>query len=102
MKSDTSSLLSVSKAAMRLPGAPTSAGRMVVEPVGVPPDADSQVEEDVRTECESAGAPPSVADEGLPPEVTGVPSRAFQSARSRTSPNRGTGGARTPHAAFLG
>ena len=102
MKSDTSSLLSVSKAAMRLPGAPTSAGRMVGEPVGVPPDADSQVEEDVRTECESAGAPPIVADEGLPPEVTGVPSRAFQWSRSRTSPSRGTGGARTPHAAFLG
>jgi hypothetical protein len=32
---------------------------------------------DVRIECESAIAPPEIAEEGQPPNVVGVPSRAL-------------------------
>ncbi len=56
MKSDTEYLLSVSRAAMGLPKttAPT-----------------------VRIEFESAGAPPEMAKEEMPPDVVGVPDGAF-------------------------
>ena len=56
MKSDKTRLLSVSRAAMRLPK-------------GTAPD--------VRIEDDSAGCPPQQADDDLPPEVVGVPEGAF-------------------------
>ncbi len=77
MKSDKASLLSVSAAAMILPAGSEPAGRIGVESAGVPPGAGIRVKEDVRTEGESAGAPPLSAGEDLPPEVIGVPSGAF-------------------------
>jgi hypothetical protein len=58
MKSDKESLLSVSRAAMRLPEAHRIAGRADVEPEGAPPGAATQDEEDVRTAAEPVGAPP--------------------------------------------
>ena len=56
MKSDTPRLLPVSKAAMDLPKTPTP---------------------DVWIEDESAGVPPVVAEDDLPPDVIGVPPGAF-------------------------
>ncbi len=56
MKSDTEHLLSESWAAMGLPKTPTPT---------------------VRFEVESAGALPEIAEEGLPPDVVGVPDGAF-------------------------
>jgi integrase len=56
MKSDTEHLLSVSRAAMRLPK-------------GVAPD--------VRIEDDSAGCTPQQADDDSPPDVVGVPEGAF-------------------------
>jgi integrase len=56
MKSDTSRLLSVSRAAMGLSKTPAP---------------------DVRIECESAGVPPAMAEDDLPPDVIGVPPGAF-------------------------
>ena len=56
MKSDMTRLLSVSRAAMRLP-------------TGVAPD--------VRTECGSEIAPLLVAGDDTPPDVVGVPKGAF-------------------------
>ncbi len=56
MKSDTEHLLSVSRAAMGLPKTPAPT---------------------VRIKFESAGAPPEMAEEGLPPDVVGVPDKAF-------------------------
>ena len=56
MKSDTARLLSVSRAAMGPPKTPAS---------------------DVRIECESAGAPPEMAEEEQAPDVVGMPSGAF-------------------------
>ena len=78
MKSDTESLLAVSRAAMRLPEAPMVAGRAGDVPAGAPPGAGTQDEEDVRTYDESAGAPQVGAEEDLPPEVVEVPQGAFQ------------------------
>ena len=78
MKSDTKSLLTVSRAAMRLPEAHTVAGRAEGEPAGAPPGAGTEDEEDVRTAAEPAGAPLVVAEDNLPPEVVGVPQGAFQ------------------------
>ena len=77
MKSNETNLLSVSAAAMRLPAGAKPAGRAGVGPAGDPPGAGIEEEEDVRTEGESAGAPPLSAGEDLPPEVIGVPSGAF-------------------------
>ncbi len=56
MKCDKIRLLSVSRAAMRLP-------------TGMSPDA--------RTECGSAVDPPLVAGDDAPPDVVGVPKGAF-------------------------
>ncbi len=56
MKSETSRLLSVSRAAMGLPKTPAP---------------------DVRIEDESAGVPPEMAEDDLPPDAIGVPPRAF-------------------------
>ncbi len=78
MKSDKESLLSVSRAAMRLPEAPRIAGRDEDEPAGAPPGAGTQDEEDVRTAEEPAGAPLVVAEEDLLLEVVGVPQGALQ------------------------
>ncbi len=79
IKSDAESLFSVSKAAMRLPKASTPAGRLDEEPTGIPPDAEIQVEENVRTAGEPTGDPQLLAEEwDLPPEVVGVPHGAFQ------------------------
>ncbi len=78
MKSDKESLLSVSRAAMRLSEAHRIAGRAVNEPAGAPPGAGTQDEEDVRTAVEPAGAPLADAEDDLPPEVVGVPQGAFQ------------------------
>jgi hypothetical protein len=57
---------------MRLPEVPGTAGWADNEPVGAPPGAGTQDEEDVRNYDESAGAPQVGADEDLPPEVVGV------------------------------
>ena len=78
MKGDKESLLSVSRAVVRLPEAPGTAGRADDEPAGAPPGAGTQDEEDVWTYDESAGAPQVGAEEDLPPEVVGVPQEAFQ------------------------
>ncbi len=56
MKSDPTRVLSVSRAAMGLFKDPVPGERIVGESVGVPP---------------------SMAEEGLPPAVAGVPDRAF-------------------------
>jgi hypothetical protein len=56
MKSDTTRLLSVSRAAMGLSKTPAP---------------------DVRIEGESAGVPPAMAEDDLPPDVIGVPPGAF-------------------------
>jgi hypothetical protein len=78
MKSDKESLLSVSRAAMRLPEANRIAGRADDEPAGAPPEAAAQDEEDVRKAAEPVGAPLVDAEDDLPPEVVGVPQGAFQ------------------------
>jgi hypothetical protein len=78
MKSDKESLLAVSRAAMRLPEAPRRAGRADLEPARAPPGVGIQDEEDVRTAAEAAGVPLVDAKDDLPPEVVGVPQRAFQ------------------------
>ena len=90
MISNVDSLLSVSRAATRLPNGSEPAGRIKIVPAGarqrppvtapVPPGAEDPLDEveDVRTAEESAGARPLVAGEDLPPDVVGVPSRAFQ------------------------
>ncbi len=78
IKSDKESLLSVSRAAMRLPEIPMIAGRADDEPAGAPPEAGAQDENNVRYYDESAGAPQVGAEEDLPPEVVGVPQGAFQ------------------------
>ena len=78
MKSDSESLLAVSRAAMRLPEALRVAGRAGDVPAGAPPGAGTQDEEDVRTAAEPAGAPLVDAEDDLPPEVVGVPQGAFQ------------------------
>ncbi len=57
MKSDKEFLLSVSRAAMRLPEVPVTAGRADDEPAGAPPEAGAQDEGDLRNYDESAGAP---------------------------------------------
>jgi len=49
MKSDKESLISVSRAAMRLPEVPRITGRADDEPAGAPPGAGNQDEEDVWT-----------------------------------------------------
>ncbi len=56
MKSDTTRLLSVSRAAMGVSKTPAP---------------------DVRIEGESAGVPPVMADDDLPPDIIGVPLGAF-------------------------
>ena len=56
MKSDTTRLLSVSRAAMGRPKTPAP---------------------DVRIGCESEGTPPEMAEEEQPPDVVGVPAGAF-------------------------
>ena len=75
--------------AMRLSKGPEPAGRSKVVPAGarlcppgtasVPPVAEEPLDEDedVRTVEESAGVRPLVAGEDLPPDVVGVPPRAF-------------------------
>jgi hypothetical protein len=78
MKSDTESLLAVSRAAMRLPEAHRVAGRADDVPAGAPPGAGIEDEEDVRTAAEPAGAPLVDAEEDLPPEVVGVRQGAFR------------------------
>ena len=78
MRSDADSLLSVSKAAMRLSEVTKVAGRTENKPAGVPPGSGSHVEEDVRTAGEYAGEPQLGTEEDLPPEVVGVPQGAFQ------------------------
>ncbi len=79
MKSDKESLLSVSRAAMRLPEAHRIAGLADDDPAGgAPPGAATQDEEDVRTAAEPVGAPLIDAEDDLPPEVVGVPQGAFQ------------------------
>ena len=78
MKSDKESLLSVSRAAMRLREVPGIAGRADDVPAGDPPRAGTQEEEYVRTNDESAGAPQVGAEADLPLEVVGVPQGAFQ------------------------
>ncbi len=77
MKSNKEHLLSVSRAAMRLFKAPGISGR-VDDPADVPPGAGVEDEEDVRTAAEPVGAPLVDAEDDLPPEVVGVPQRAFQ------------------------
>ena len=77
MKSDKEHLLSVSRAAMRLLKAPGISGR-ADDPADVPPDAEIEDEEDVRTAAEPVGAPLVDAEDDLPPEVVGVPKGAFQ------------------------
>ena len=77
MKSDQESLLSVSRAAMRLPEAPMIVGLADDEPAGAPPGAGTQDEEDVRTAAEPAGAPLVDAEDDLPPEVVGVSQESF-------------------------
>ena len=90
MKSDPDHLLSVSRATMGLrttsvPGVRTEcesgeamalSGRIEDESAGVPP-LRAGVVPDVRIEDESVGAPPYTADEGLLPDVVGVPVGAF-------------------------
>ena len=90
MKSDVDSLLSVSRAAMRLPEGAEPAGRSKIVPAGAlqsppvtasdPPRAEDPLDEDedVRIAEETAGARPLVAGEDLPPDVVGVPSGAFR------------------------
>ncbi len=78
IKSEHESLLSVSRAAMRLPEVPRMAGRADDEPAGAPPGAGTQDEEDVRTAAEPAGAPLVDTEDNPPPEVVGVPQGAFQ------------------------
>ncbi len=78
MKSDKESLLVASRAAMRLPEVPGTAGRADDEPAGSPPEAGAQDEGYVRNYDESAGAQQVGAEEDLPPEVVGVPQGAFQ------------------------
>ena len=90
IKSDVDSLLCVPRAAMSLPMGSKPAGRGKRAPAGarrsppvtalVPPVADDPLDEDedVRTEDESAGAPPRMAGEDLPTDVVGVPLGAFQ------------------------
>ena len=78
MKSDKESLISASRAAIRLPEVPWIAGRADDVPAGAPLGAGTQDEEDVRTYHESAGAPQVGAEEALPPEVVRVPHGAFQ------------------------
>ncbi len=56
MKSDTEHMLSVSRAAMGLPMTPAPT---------------------VQIEFKSEGAPLEMAEEGLPPDVVGVPDGAF-------------------------
>jgi len=56
MKSDTPRLLSVARAAIGIPKTPAP---------------------DVRIEDESAGAPPELAEDDLPPDMIGVPPGAF-------------------------
>ena len=78
MKSDKQSLLSVSRAVMRTPMVPGSAGRAEREPAEVPPDAGIKDKEEVWTAAEPVGAPVVDAEDDLPPEVVGVPQGAFQ------------------------
>ncbi len=78
MKSDKESLLSGSRAAMRLSEAHGIAGRADDEPAGAPPGAATQNEEDVRTAAEPVGAPLVDAEDSLLLEVVGVPQGAFQ------------------------
>ncbi len=90
MKSDVDSLLYVSRAAMRLSEGAEPAGRSKIVSTGarqyppvtasVPPGAEDPLDKDenVRTAEESAGARPLVAGEDLPPDVVGVPPRAFR------------------------
>ncbi len=105
MKSDMESLLSMSKVAMRMSEVPKVASRAKNELAGVPPGSGSQVEEDVRTAGESAGDPQLGEEENLPPEVVGVPQRAFSvvGMRSRASLRSVPGGVaiRTP-SVFVG
>jgi hypothetical protein len=56
MKSDTERMLSMSRAAMGLP---------------------KTLAQTVRIEFEPTGAPPEMAEEGLPADVVGVPDGAF-------------------------
>jgi hypothetical protein len=77
MKSDKESLLSVSRAAMRLHEVPGIAGRADDVPAGDPKGAGTQEEEDMRTYDESAGSPQVAAEADLPPEVVRVPQGAF-------------------------
>ena len=72
MKSDKESLVSVPRAAMRLPEVHGVARRADDVPAGVPPGTGTQEEEDVLTYDESAGAPQVGAEADLPPEVLGV------------------------------
>ena len=58
MKSDKQSLLSVSRAVMRMPVVRGIAGRAEREPAEVPPDAGIEDEEDMLTAAEPVGAPP--------------------------------------------
>ncbi len=77
MKSDKEHLLSASRAVMRLLNIPGIAGR-AEEPADIPPDAEIEDEEDVRTAAEPVGAPLADAEDDLPPEVVGVLKGAFQ------------------------
>jgi hypothetical protein len=54
---------------MRLPEVPRIAGRADDEPIGAPPGAGTQDEEDVWTAAEPDGAPLVDAEDYLPPEV---------------------------------
>jgi hypothetical protein len=78
MKTDKELLLSVSRAAMRLPEVLMTPGRGVDVPAGAPPDAGIEDEEDLRMAAEPAGAPLVDAADDLPPVVVGVPQGAFQ------------------------
>ncbi len=90
MKSDVDSLLSVSRAAMRLSEGAEPASRRKIVSAGArqyPPVTASVLsgaedlldeDEDVRTAEESTGARPLVAGEDLPPDVVGVPPGAFR------------------------
>ncbi len=63
----------MSQAEMRLPEAHKITGRADDEPVGAPPGAATQDEEDVRTAAEPVGAPLVDAEDDPSPEVVGVP-----------------------------
>ena len=78
MKSDTESLLAVSRAAMRLPEVPMISVRSDDEHAGAPAGAGTQDEEDVQTDAEPAGSSLVDVEDDLPPEVVGIPQRASQ------------------------